>query len=122
MQKPEAESVTLDNVLDYVEAAQWIDHVLGFDQRSAHERFPEQGDHLDYWHYALSEFLDGSNFNNDSYVRYGPYSFESFAERTEEKYGPDDWRTFIAKVWAKEYPDPQTDERQEPGYTIWMSW
>jgi len=128
MTKPIAYSKIFDNTLDYIEAVEYIDEVLGFSQRSAHVHFypndlasyvaedessgqQRGGAYMDYWHYVLENFFD--NVSNDNMIRYGPYNFTRFAVRTEEKYGPKNWRTVIAKTWAAEYPDE---------YNIWMSW
>ena len=110
--KPQPYDKVIHNVLDYTHAADYIDIVLGFSQRDAHERFPEQGEYLDYWHYVMDKQFDNS-FTNDSFVRYGPYSFVNFYEDIQKTLDKDDWRVHIAKVWADEFPDE---------YHIWMSW
>jgi hypothetical protein len=125
MEKPIAADRVLANVLDYTMAARYIDTVLGFEQRHAHKRFKKAetiegpdgkgqqraGEYLDYWHFVMNELFDA--FQNDTYVRYGPYNFVDFAKRVEEEFGEKNWRSHIAKVWAQEYPDK---------YEIWMSW
>jgi hypothetical protein len=98
MDKPAAYDETIKNVLDYVDAKEYIDSVLGYDQRDAQVRFPEQGSYLDYWHYVIEELFDEA-FTNDSFVRHGPFSFKEFYIRTMDKYD--------------EYPGE---------YHIWMSW
>ncbi len=112
VKKPVPEDKVVHNVLDYTWAADYIDTVLGYEQRHAHTAFPEQGSYLNYWHYVMDrQFSNG--FTNDSYVRYGPYSFVEFHEDILKEFGEDDWRVHIAKVWADEFPD---------SYQIWMSW
>jgi hypothetical protein len=117
------------NTLDYIAAAKWINDVLGFEQRDAHVYFypmsplcydgldidgqQDDGQYLDYWHYALDRFFGLDNVENDHYVRGGPYSFVDFYQTTLIKYGEMNWRTHIAKVWANEYPGC---------YRIWFSW
>lgn len=110
--KPQPYDKVIHNVLDYTWAADYIDTVLGYSQRDAHTVYPEQGRYLDYWHYVMDE-LFGDAFTNDSFVRYGTYSFAVFYDRILKELGPDDWRVHIAKVWADEFPDE---------YHIWMSW
>jgi hypothetical protein len=133
MTKPGIRTDTLQ-VLDYIEAYDYINTVLGYSQRDAHKHFKPElphvdpddnkygqqngGTNLDYWHYVLEVFLDSSwsrwssSWSSDSYVP-GTYSFVELAQYTEKKFGPENWRTIIAKVWANEYPDE---------YTLWMSW
>ncbi len=123
--KPQATAQTL-NVLEYIPAVEYIDSVLGFPQRDAHQRFKPElphvdadsdgdgqqngGEYLDYWHYVMDFLFDG--VRNDTYLS-GTYSFVDFADQTEQEYGPENWRTIIARVWAAEYPGE---------YTIRMSW
>lgn len=113
-------------ILDYIEAKDYIDQVLGYDQRDAHVHFkpelphvdPEgnddgqqdRGTYLDYWHYVMEFQFNG--ISNDSYLS-GTYSFVEFAEQTEKEFGEQNWRSIIARTWANEYPGK---------YTIWMSW
>jgi hypothetical protein len=115
MDKPEAKDHVTKNVLDYISAADYINEVLGYDQRDVAGKFANghcsDAEYQDYWHYVMDALFD--NFCNDSFVRYGPYSFSSFAEQTEKKFGADNWRTKIARVWASEYPGE---------YEIYMSW
>jgi hypothetical protein len=117
MDKPSTKTITIENVLDYTEAAEYINSILGYDQRDAAGKFSgsevwdPKVEYLDYWHYVMDAQFD--NFSNDSFVRYGPYSFVRFAEQTRMNFGEDNWRSKIAEVWAREYPDE---------YEIWMCW
>jgi hypothetical protein len=85
MDKPEAKDHVTKNVLDYISAADYINEVLGYDQRDVAGKFANghcsDAEYQDYWHYVMDALFD--NFCNDSFVRYGPYSFSSFAEQTE---------------------------------------
>ncbi len=123
--KPGLKTKTITS-LDYIEAAEYIDKVLGFPQRDAHQHFkpelphvdPEDnkygqqdsGKFLDYWHYMIDEVL--MDVRNDTYIP-GEYSFEWIADDVEQTFGAENWRTIIAKTWAREYPGD---------YKIWMSW
>ena len=101
MKKPEAYQEVIDNVLDYIDAQNYINSILGFDQRIAQTKFPDQGSHLDYWRYMID--CQFGNFSNDSFMK-GTISFQEIYEELQEEFGDEDWKFLLPKFGQKNTP------------------